>query len=502
MKTKNKNKKNMFKHAMALVLSLIMVFSLIGCGDKNQEDEKVVSEEPSSEQTDNKETDQEDSSQEEADTIDSDGDITSWIIQDDPESISGSVNFWIPFKGEQGMDNMIAEFNEIYPNITVNLHTYSNNIDGNASVNSAIMAGEVDVLASFGLSATYKRWANDLFIDLTPYIEKYDIDIAANWGVEEYKYNDTYYTFPCGALSYYICINQNAWVEAGLSLDDLPTDEWTWDEYLEACKAMTKGEGDTKVYGGSDYQSINYFLYPWAQVYGHDYYYALNGTETNFTDELIVNSLKREIKAEQEDCIWFPLVTYRSDSITAQDNYMSGRVASIITNNMTRFIADTETYPEYDWVTYFAPYPVEEKGQDNHLSGVSAFSHAGIATGCQDEDAAWAFLSWYSTYGVKWLAAAGHLPGWLGTDADALVEICFGSEEKAAELVDVESYKRTVVNYDNPTYQETVTAAYSEVNSILDEYTMYAHNGQMTPEDAMAEAKEKADAAIAKELGE
>ena len=486
--------KGKLKRVMALVLAAVMVLSMAACGDKDKENNvggKNDTNNPGNEDTkdpnDTKDPDKE-------------GDITSWIIQDDHDTLTGTVRFWIPFKGTQGMDDMIADFNKVYPNVKVELNTYSNNTDGNVSVDAAIMSEQVDVLASFGLSNAHSRWANGLYQDLTPYIEQYNIDMVANWGSDVYKYDDTYYTFPCGGLSYYIAINETAWVEAGMSLDDLPTDEWTWDEYLAACEKMTKGEGDSKVYGGSDYHSLDYVMRPYGQVNGHDYFYASNGKEASFTDPLVINALKREIKAEQEDQIWFPLITYRSDSLQAQDTYMAGQTASSITCNMTRFIRDTEKYPDYDWVTYFAPYPVEEKGQENYMSGVVNFSHAGIATGCQDEKAAWAFLSWYSTYGVKYLVMAGHLPAWKGTDASGLVELMFETEENAAKFIDVDSYNRVVANYDNPAYQDTVTTAYSEVSSAFTEYMMYAHNGEMTVEKAMEEAKKIADEAIADEL--
>ena len=57
---------------------------------------------------------------------------------------------------------------------------------------------------------------------------------------------------------------------------------------------------------------------------------------------------------------------------------------------MIRFIRDTENFPT-DFITGFAPYPVEEKGQENYMAGANIFSHVGIATGCQNEEAAWAF---------------------------------------------------------------------------------------------------------------
>lgn len=138
------------------------------------------------------------------------GDITSWILEKDT-SMSGKVRFWMPFKGDAGMDAMLADFNKTYPNIQVELTTYNNNSDGNLSVNTSIMSGEVDVLGSFGLSSTWKRWDNAMFEDLTDKFEAEGIDLVANWGTDVFKYNDCIYTLPCGGMSYYISVNMTAW---------------------------------------------------------------------------------------------------------------------------------------------------------------------------------------------------------------------------------------------------------------------------------------------------
>ena len=418
---------------------------------------------------------------------------TSWILEEDT-NMSGEVNFWIPFKGSQGMDAMIAEFNETYPNIKINLNPYSNNSDGNVGVNTAIMAGEVDVLASFGLSNSYKRWDNGLFIDITDKCEEEGIDLVEQWGTDVFTHEGKIYSFPCGGLSYYVGINMTAWEEAGLG--ELPT-EWTWDEYLDACKKMTKvaADGTVEVYGGSDYHSTNYFMYAYTQVKGGDVYYDTDGTST-YDNPAVIASLERELQAELVDKIWYPKYSYRADNRQQQMTFCSGEAASGITCNIIRFLHDKETYPDVDWITGFAPYPVEEKGQTNYMSGVTPFSHAGLALNCQDEEASWAFLKWYSTYGVKYLAAAGHQPNWRGTEAGSGIEVIYGSVEEAEKWIDLESFQRVVGRADLPAYCETTLTAYTDVVGALSDPIMQAIAGEMSAADAMAAAAAEADDAI------
>ena len=104
------------KKALALVLALVMTLSLCACGQKETTPDNTPS------TTGDGTTTVADANK--------DADIYSWIVNDDT-SISGTVRFYIPFKGTQGMDAMIADFNAIYPNITVELSTDSNNAEGN-----------------------------------------------------------------------------------------------------------------------------------------------------------------------------------------------------------------------------------------------------------------------------------------------------------------------------------------------------------------------------------
>lgn len=478
------------KKLLALLLAVVMVFSLAACTQNTEPDDTKKNTESTKGNTDE--------TKGEGDSGELD---VSWIIDENPESVSGTVQFYIPFKGSQGMDAMIAEFNKTYPNVKIELNTYNNNSDGNASVNTAILAGEVDVLASFGLNNTSKRWEAGMFYDLTDLCEEYGIDLVEQWGTDVYVPDETIYTFPCGGLSYYVAINMDAWEAAGLG--ELPT-EWTWDEFFAAAEKMTEynDDGSVKVYGGSDYHSINYWTYCNAQVAGKNPYYNEDGTASAFDSALYKKALEREYNAEVVKKICYPKSTYRGDNLQAQQIFLQDQLANMcITPNMIRFVTDRENYGT-DWKVGFAPWPVEEKGQTNYMSGVAVYSHAGMCIEEDDEDfdACWAWLRWYSTYGVKYLAAAGHQPNWKGTESGSALTLLFGSEEEAAKYIDVESFKRVVGVTENPGFVETCMTAYSDINSIIQEYTMYVLNDQMTVEEALATAAEKANQKIADEL--
>ncbi len=484
------------KKLIALLLALVMVLSMAACGasepaptDPPKQETPATPDAPATPET----------PVEEENRVDVDEMDTSWIIDEDPTAVTGTVNFYIPFKGSQGMDPMIAAFNEIYPNVEVVLNTYNNNSDGNAAVNTAILAGEVDVLASFGLANSQKRWEAGLFYDLTDLIDEYGIDLVEHWGTDQFVQDDCFYTFPSGGLAYYITVNLDAWEAAGLG--ELPLDGWTWDEYIAASEKMTEynEDGSVAVYGGSDYHSINYFTYAVAQVVGLDHYYNAEGL-SNFDSEAYLKSLQREYDAEIVNKIWYPKATYRGDNLQTQQIFLQDQLAnSTITCNQIRFMADRENYGT-DWKVGFLPYPTEEAGQTNYMSGITPFSHSGLCIDDTDEDfdAAWAFLRWYSTYGVAYLVAAGHQPNWKGTsDLDPL-ELLFGSEEEAAKYMDVESFRAVVGRVDLPAYKELNLTAYSKISSILNEYVMYALNGQMTPEEALTEAAKLANEEIQK----
>ena len=107
----------MMKKVLAALLACLIVMSMAACAAKSDQTAK-----PDTAQTDadqpvpNAEDTQTPNAEAgDAPVSNDEADLTSWILEPDT-NMAGAVRFWIPFKGEQGMDAMIAAFNEVYPN--------------------------------------------------------------------------------------------------------------------------------------------------------------------------------------------------------------------------------------------------------------------------------------------------------------------------------------------------------------------------------------------------
>ncbi len=488
------------KKLIALLLVLVMVMAMfVGCAKKNENTPTTTTKTEEPPQTTTKGDDPVQTTTTEAAEID-----TTWIIDEELRDYAGKIVVKSAFKLSQGMQELVDEFNTYYPNIEVEWINYSNNSNGNMQVNTELAAGEIDVLVSFGLNYTSARWKDGLFLDITDKLEDEGIDLVEQWGTDGYNLNDHYYSLPCGGLQYYVVINMTAWEEANLG--DIPT-EWTWDEYLAASAAMTKKDesGNTVVYGGSSYSSVNTIMYCYSQVTGGDLYMNEDIEGSNYSDPLVLNALERELKAELVDKIWYPVAKYRADGTKDYDAFLKGTIASSVTCNTLRYIHDADYDETRTWITAFAPFPTENAGETNYQAGVHHYSHVGIAANTDDETASWLFAKFYSTYGVKYLCKAGHQTHWKGSDTSEYLDIIYGSVENAAKYIDVESFLHVIGRTDLPNWEECLDelniATYSDVVSCLNEPILAALNGTITAEECLKQAADNADAYIKAAMG-
>lgn len=411
-------------------------------------------------------------------------------IAENAQELTGEITFYTAFAGENGTDALIAEFNKYYPNVTVNYEVYKNLPDGNVGLDTAMMAGgQVDVILSFGVANTSKRWENGMLMDLTDRLAADNLDLVTEWGTDAYTYNDKVYAFPSGGLSVYVAINMDKWEAAGLG--ELPT-AWTWDEYLAVCEKLTEKDasGTVTVHGGSDFNQIDYWTYAVRQAKGMNVFYNQDGM-SDFDNPLFAEALQHELDAAANGT-WHSKAVYQSDSTRSRNLFLQGTNATTIESILTRYI----TGVDHDFKIAYAPYPTFEKDQTNYMAGSNPNSFVAVASNTANPDAAYAFAKFAATYGNKYMFAAGHATTWTGVNPDEIVECVFGSKEEAEKWIDIDTFTKYVIANGEPAYSEDYIVAYAEIQSIVDEYTMYVVNGEMTVADALANMKELADEAI------
>ncbi len=126
---------------------------------------------------------------------------------------------------------------------------------------------------------------NDAVLDLQPYLDDAGVDDANVWGsgmIDPYRWGeeDDLYAVPVNWDTIAIYYNKDMFDAAGL---EYPTNEWTWDDFAEAARALTDAEAD--VYGATVYGQFQTGYPNWIAATGTDPLVATGRTACTATDE-------------------------------------------------------------------------------------------------------------------------------------------------------------------------------------------------------------------------
>lgn len=94
--------------------------------------------------------------------------------------------------------------------------------------------------------------------------------------IADFQLNGSQYAMPRETTASVMIYNKTLLEESGAAL---PTDDWTWDDFVEIARTVTKGEGAEKVYGVANFNANAYtFVRVWQK--GGD---VLNEDRTQYT---------------------------------------------------------------------------------------------------------------------------------------------------------------------------------------------------------------------------
>ena len=190
-------------------------------------------------------------------------------------------------------EDMIDQYEDAYPGVTVDYISVA--ADDFATKLQTMIASKKTPDVFYLQPEKVMPYADaGLIADLSDYVDDNEVFDAANvWAkaIDMYRYDGTtpgegaVYGLPKDIGPFALAYNKDLFDAAGITA---PTadDPWTWDEYLDAAKQLTSGDGADKVYGSTPF-SVESAV--WSN--GADWLNA-DHTEVTVTDPKFVEALQ------------------------------------------------------------------------------------------------------------------------------------------------------------------------------------------------------------------
>jgi len=250
-----------------------------------------------------------------------------------------------------------------------------------------------------------------------------------------------YYGMPYTSGYTYVMLNKNALDEAGLPV---PKFGWTWDDYREYAKKLTKGEGVDKRYG-TYFHTWELYMNAPAQTVMKDPFRYDDGS-TILSDPTYPYFFQLRKDMESVDKSAKPYADVLASKLNYRSEFFGGSAAMIMSGSFT--IPDPgnlEQYP-HDFVTAFAPVPLPPKNAlpKDYEGGKYFVGSSQLAMGSttKHKEESYKLMRFMSTADS---ANRQEFSGWKKADQTKLLERMIG---KNTDKYDVESLKNTLFGAD------------------------------------------------------
>lgn len=404
------------------------------------------------------------------------------------------LNFWGAIPPETGPQELVDAWNKANPNIQVTYTRFVNDDSGNTKLETALIAGNVDVFINYSWEIMQKRINNKLLEPIDPFLEQDKLNLEEEFGPHPYVINGKKYFIPTlGGSNSFIMYNKDMVEQAGVKIPDA----WTWDDYMDIAKRLTKGGGNDKVFGSIAFTSGEHWSGPARSLLNGDYTYKEGKPESNFDHPAFAKSLQVRYQMENVDQSQVPLIEMKASKMDMTAEFTKGRAAMINSaNHLLRDIRNTEKYP-HTFITAFAPIPVLDASQKEVWSG-GLREWISISPQAANKEAAWKFLKYYATEGYYPMIKSIRIPAWKKANSEDVAKLFLGDDRD--KLFDVDSFTRHVLN--NPMHrnlERNRTEAAAKILQIMTEESEKALLKEQSVDEAIQRMKTKADEAIKSE---
>ena len=305
--------------------------------------------------------------------------------------------------------------------------------------------------------------------DLTPYIEKDGVDIAAMNGSDALKLDGKQVALPVSTGFYVLYYNKDIFDAAGV---DYPGNDMTWTEFEELAKKVTSGEGNDKKYGAL-FHTWQACVQNWAVQDGK---HTILDTDYSFMKPYYEMALRMQDEGTVMD-----YSTLKTGNIHYSSVFMEGQCAMMPMGSwfMSTMIEKTKAgETSVNWGVATLPHP------DGVEAGwtVGSTTPMGVSAGSKYKDAAWEFVKYCSgEEGAKIYADCGMIPARMNVDTIKALAALDGMPEGLEEALQTKH-----VAMDRPLEVHS-----AEVNQMLGEEHSLIMIKELSIDDGLAEMGER-----------
>lgn len=402
------------------------------------------------------------------------------------------IKIWGGVPAEYGPQLTVDAFNKEFKDkgIQAEYVRFVNDDTGNIKLETTLLAGgDIDVFLTYTSSSLVKRGTGKMALELSDRLAKLGFDPVKELGegAAPYIYDGKVYGLPTKMENYYILANKNMFDEAGISIPE----SWTYDEFRETAKKLTKGEGQNKIYGMyfNTAQEIFRPSYIAQTILGSDYMYKAGGKETNLDNpEFIkINQLVADMMLVDKSAVTHTDTV--TQKLSVESVFLAGKSAMSLGVWTIRSIKDLEKYP-HDFVTAYLPVPVSDKAAVKYSIGEGVIGdYICVNANSDSVDEAMEYVMWYIKGGMLPMTQFGRVPIYKGIDSNQIADEYMKNGES---ILDRDTVMNFLEKKDNLAVS-TQTNKLPEIQKVFNDALESIYTGKKGVTDALGEAKIRAD---------
>lgn len=370
----------------------------------------------------------------------------------------------------EDLDQMIAAFEAEHPEVTVEVETAPFD-DYFTRLQALIAGGEAPDVFELNYESFPGYAARGALLDLGPLAEGdagFSADIFYPRAYDAFKYDEQQYALPATFSTVVLYYNKDLFDQAGV---DYPTADWTWDDAVTAAQEIT--DPDAGVWGL--FSPVQFWEFYKKAAQNGCQFFNEDMTASTIDAPECVEALETMVSFEELGIM--PTATDLA-GMSGDDLFSAGQLGMDVTG-IWLFAAFTEAPFEWDIVV--------EPGMAQKATHFFANGVAASAT-TEHPEAAWQWMEFFTT--SPEMAQIRVDSGWelptLENEAYVSGYLDQSPPDNRAAVFESLNYAIT------PPVIERQNEMQDGVNQLLEQVTL----GQLTPEEALQQAREQIDALL------